>query len=237
MTPLSPMPPAPARVLVRLLLPAEIRDEMEGDLLEGYQQVAARFGSWRATLWYGAQLLSIRPFALRSSLKTKQARSGYRTHKVNTMSEISSGVFDSLGDLRYAFRGFLRSPLHAVMTVAILAVGIGAVTLMFSALNASVLRPLPYPHGEELMWVWKTSERVSRNSLSWDDYLDYRDGVEAFEEAGAIGVFYSRHLLTGGEGAERLRSQIVTASLFSTLGASPWAGSSHRRRRWRGGLR
>jgi putative ABC transport system permease protein len=224
MTPLSPMPPALARVLVRLLLPTEIRDEMEGDLLEGYQQVAARFGSWRATLWYGAQLLSIRPFALRSSLKAKHARSGYRTHKVNTMSDFSSSVFDSLGDLRYAFRGFLRSPLHAVMTVAILAVGIGAVTLMFSALNASVLRPLPYPDGEELMWVWKTSERVSRNSLSWDDYLDYRDGVEAFEEAGAIGVFYSRHLLTGGEGAERLRSQIVTASLFSTLGASPALG-------------
>ena len=49
---------------------------------------------------------------------------------------------DLVGDLRYALRSFRRSPLHALATVLILGVGIGAVTLMFSVLNASVLRPI-----------------------------------------------------------------------------------------------
>ena len=61
-----------------------------------------------------------------------------------------------MGDLRFALRAFRRSPLHAVTTVLILGVGIGAVTLMFSVLNASVLRPLPYPEPDRLVWLWKS---------------------------------------------------------------------------------
>jgi putative ABC transport system permease protein len=219
-----PAPPRLARALARILIPDEIRDEMEGDLLEGYRSLVSEAGPGRANRWYWTQLLSIRPFALRTSLKKKYASSGYQTPKVDTMSGLSSRFFDSFGDLRYAFRSFLRSPLHAVMTVAILAIGIGSVTLMFSALNASVLRPLPYPDSEELVWVWKASDRVPQNSLSWDDYLDYREGVGAFEELGAFGIFSSRFLVTGSEGAERLTGQMVTAALFSTLGVEPALG-------------
>ena len=45
-------------------------------------------------------------------------------------------MFDFIGDIRYALRSFRRSPLHAFLTVLILGVGIGAVTLMFSTMNA-----------------------------------------------------------------------------------------------------
>jgi len=222
-------PPAPSRLaksLLRILLPAEIRDEIEGDLLEGYREMAVRDGRWRATAWYWGQVVSIRPWALRAAFRIKKRASGHQTSKVNAMSGFSAGLFGSVGDLRYAFRSFLRSPLHAVMTVAILAVGIGAVTLMFSALNASVLRPLPYPDGDELVWVWKGSDRAPQNSLSYDDYVDYRAGVPAFEDLAAFYVFRPFVLVTGLEDAERVRSSRVSPNFFRTLGVAPTLGRS-----------
>lgn len=131
---------------------------------------------------------------------------------------------DLLNDLKYAIRAFRRSPLHSLATILILAVGIGAVTLMFSALNASVLRPLPYPDPDRLVWGWKASERVSQNSLSYDDYLDYREGVDAFEDLGAFFVFNPQVLVTGTEEAERITSSLVTSNFFSVLGISPAIG-------------
>lgn len=224
MTSAPPNPPRMARALAHLLCPPDLRDEMEGDLLEGYREMVAQAGRRKASGWYWGQVLFMRPLALRASLRQKTARPDFQTSRVNRMSGKSFGFFDGTGDLRYAFRSFLRSPLHALMTVVILAVGIGAVTLMFSALNASVLRPLPYPDSEELVWVWKASDRVPQNSLSWDDYLDYREGVNAFEELGAYGVFSPRLLVSGSEGAERIRGQMFTAALFRTLGVEPVMG-------------
>jgi putative ABC transport system permease protein len=131
---------------------------------------------------------------------------------------------DLLGDIRYAFRAFRRSPLHASLTVLILGVGIGAVTLMFSAINASVLRPLPFPEPDRLVWGWKASETVSQNSLSYDDFRDYEEGVSAFSAIGAFYVFNPQLLITGTAEAERVRSTLVTPDFFNTLGVSPALG-------------
>lgn len=133
---------------------------------------------------------------------------------------------DLLGDLRYALRAFRRSPLHAVLTALILGVGIGAVTLMFSAINASVLRPLPFPEPDRLVWGWKASETVPQNSLSYDDFRDYKEGLSAFEEMGAFLVFNPQLLVTGADEAERVRSTLVTPNFFNTLGVPPALGRS-----------
>ncbi|MGW8267287.1 MAG: ABC transporter permease [Longimicrobiales bacterium] len=131
-----------------------------------------------------------------------------------------------LHDLRYALRGFRRSPLHALATILILGVGIGAVTLMFSAMNASVLRPLPYPDPDRLVWGWKAREGIPQNSLSFDDYRDYRGGVEGFDDLAAFYVFNPQVLVTGTEEAERITSSRVTANFFSVLGIPPTMGRS-----------
>ncbi len=133
---------------------------------------------------------------------------------------------DLLGDLRYALRAFRRSPLHAVLTVLILGVGIGAVTLMFSAINASVLRPLPFPEPDRLVWGWKASDVVPQNSLSYDDFRDYEEGLTVFEEMGAFYVFNPQLLVTGTEEAERVRSTLVTPNFFNTLAVPPALGRS-----------
>ncbi len=131
---------------------------------------------------------------------------------------------DVLGDVRYALRAFRRSPLHTLLTILILGVGIGAVTMMFSTMNTTVLRPLPYPEPDRLVWGWKASDQVQRNSLSWDDYRDYREGVSAFEEIAAFYVFRPQILVTGVEESERVRGSLVTPNFFRTLGVLPALG-------------
>jgi putative ABC transport system permease protein len=135
-------------------------------------------------------------------------------------------MVDLFGDVRCAVRSFSRSPLQGLLTVLILGVGIGAVTLMFSTMNASVLRPLPYPDPDDLVWAWKASDRISQNSLSYDDFRDYAEGMSAFEAVGAFYVFRPQVLVTGTEEAERIRSTFVTPGFFRTLGVPPSMGRS-----------
>ena len=135
---------------------------------------------------------------------------------------------DLLGDLRYALRTLRRSPLHSVLTILILGVGIGAVTLMFSAINASVLRPLPYPEPDQLVWLWKASDRVPQNSVSYDDLRDYRAGVDAFQELGATQLFNPRPLLSAAGESERIQGNRVTPNLFAVLGVAPIHGRAFR---------
>ncbi len=135
---------------------------------------------------------------------------------------------DLIGDLRFALRSFRRSPLHALATVLILGVGIGAVTLMFSVLNASVLRPLPFPHPDRLVWLWKASDQVRQNSVSYDDFEDYRASLDAMEDVAAYQLFYPRLLLSGTEEATRVLGNQVTPNLFSVLGVAPTLGRGFR---------
>src|SRR5690349_1863600 len=58
-----------------------------------------------------------------------------------------------LQDLRYAVRQLARTPVFSLAAAGTLAIGIGATTAIFSTVNATLLRPLPYPHAEELMAV------------------------------------------------------------------------------------
>ncbi len=224
MTPGHGGPPWLARRILGALLPSEVREEMEGDLLEGFREKALREGPWRAGAWYWGQVLAARPWALRAELNRKRASSGHQPSKASSMNRNRFGFSGGARELKYAFRSFLRSPLHAVMTVAVLAMGIGAVTLMFSALNASVLRPLPYPEPDELVWMWKSSDRAATNSLSYDDFVDYRDGIDAFEDVAAYVLFRSHVLVSGREEAERISARLITPGFFRTLGASPTLG-------------
>ncbi len=137
-------------------------------------------------------------------------------------------MIDLVKEVRFALRSLRRSPLHTITTVLILGVGIGAVTLMFSVLNASVLRPLPFPEPDRLVWLWKSSDEVRQNSLSYDDFLDYRASLDALEDLAAYQVFYPRLLLSGAEEGTRVLGNQVTPNLFSVLGVVPVMGRGFR---------
>jgi predicted permease len=95
-----------------------------------------------------------------------------------------------LRDLKLAIRQLIKSPGFALTAIVTLALGIGANAVVFSVLNALVLRPVNVPHGEELY----TIQRMQFPSQSYPDYIDLRDknrsfaSVVAYEIIGPVGV-------------------------------------------------
>jgi putative ABC transport system permease protein len=127
-------------------------------------------------------------------------------------------------DIHFACRQLVRNAGFTLTSVLVLAIGIGAVTVMFSTLNSVVLRPLPYEDPDELVWMWGSSETRPRNSVSAINYWDYRDELEAFESMAAILVFSPGVPLTGDDEAERVLSTRVSHNFFTVLGTSPQIG-------------
>ena len=78
-----------------------------------------------------------------------------------------------LKDLRFAFRGLLKRPGFTLIALVALALGIGANTAIFSLVNAVMLRPLPFPEPERLVWVYANIRNgVNRASVAPVDFLD-----------------------------------------------------------------
>ena len=115
-------------------------------------------------------------------------------------------------------RGVLRRPAFAATVVLVMAIGIAAVSTMFSTLNSVVLRPLPFDHPDQLIWIYSSSEPSPRNSTSALDYFDYRERFKAFESVAAELIFRPTTYLSGDGEPEPLRYTDVSSNYFATLG-------------------
>lgn len=127
-------------------------------------------------------------------------------------------------DVRYGFRGLLKRPGFTVIALVALALGIGANTAIFSLVNAVVLRPLPYPEPDRLVWVWGSFSGGNRASVSPPDYLDYRSQNKSFEQLAATVSVTASATLTGSGEPERLNASVVTGNYFQALGVTPLLG-------------
>lgn len=127
-----------------------------------------------------------------------------------------------LQDLRYALRALGRSPGFTSAAVLALALGIGASTAIFSLVEATLLRPLPYRDPDHLVWLW--SSRVDRDKapLSIPDYLDFRGGTRTLESSAAFATWGAN--LTGAGDPERIQGTRIEAGAFSLLGATAAIG-------------
>jgi putative ABC transport system permease protein len=125
-------------------------------------------------------------------------------------------------DLRYAVRMLRKKPSFSVITVLTLALGIGANTAIFSVVNSVLLRPLPYPESERLVFLSERTQQAERTFIAWPNYLDWRAQNRVFEH---IGV-YNRdsYNLTGDGEPERLLAGQVSADLFAVLGVGAALG-------------
>jgi putative ABC transport system permease protein len=124
-------------------------------------------------------------------------------------------------DLRFALRQLLKQPGFAFVAVLVLALGIGANTAIFSVVNAVLLRPLPYPHPEQLILL---RERLlgpsgfESGSVSYMNYLDWRAAQRNFTDLALIrteGVSLSSP--NGGAAPEAIRAGRMTANYLSIL--------------------
>ncbi len=127
-------------------------------------------------------------------------------------------------DIRFAGRSMLRRPGFSFVSVLVLAIGIGAVTVMFSTLNGVLLRPLPFHDPDRLVWCWSTNESGRDNSVGAMDYFDYRERNDVFSSLAAHLVFTPARIVTGEGSPERITTTIVSADFFETLGIHPLHG-------------
>jgi predicted permease len=127
-------------------------------------------------------------------------------------------------DIRYALRSLRKQPIFALVAVATLTLGIGANTAIFSLLYQYLLRPLPYPEAERLVFIWNTYPLMGlpQASVSIPDYIDRTTQASAIEDAT---LFTNRGLSLAAEGEPiQVRGLAVTPSFFSTLRRQPFLG-------------
>jgi predicted permease len=127
-------------------------------------------------------------------------------------------------DFRYALRQLLRQPGFTILAVVALALGIGANTVLFSAINTLFLRPLSYPQPEQLVRLWGSfPERgLDRANVSWPRYTAWRDQQQSFTDFSAQS--FTGFTLTGRGDPENLNGVRVTENFFRTLGVQPLLG-------------
>ena len=131
-------------------------------------------------------------------------------------------------DVRYAMRLLRRQPGVTIVTMLTLALGIGANTAIFSAVDAVLLRPLPYPDSHQLVKVWEKRQRegVLNNVVAPADFLDWSKMSGAFEAMAAYTPITAD--LTGSGEPVRLFAGGVSTPFFDILRVTPVLGRSFR---------
>ena len=129
-----------------------------------------------------------------------------------------------LQDIRYALRMLRKEPGFSAVAVITLGLGIGANTAIFSAVNAAMLRPLPYQDPGRLVWITETWHKQGDNALVPNpDYTNWSTQARSFEEVAAYDGGSQANLTGAGE-PERIPVVNVTANFFHLLGIAPIHG-------------
>ncbi len=132
-------------------------------------------------------------------------------------------------NLRYALRVLAKQPLFTAIVILTFALGIGANTAVFSVLNAVLLRPLPFHAPQNLVALGEFDMREKADpgteiqSISYLDYVDWRDQTKVFEHV-AVYTNQSVGTLTDGSQATHVQGESVSADLFPLLGVQPVLG-------------
>ncbi len=141
----------------------------------------------------------------------------------------ASGIDALRGDVRFAFRVIRRSPALSVAAILTIGIAIGANTAIFSAVNAVIIQPLPFPAANRLYMLWESNpERGWRlaqvapaNMLDWSEQVAAFSGVAGYSE-------FDHGTLTGEGEPVILQGNAVTGNFFSVLGVRPLLGRGFR---------
>jgi putative ABC transport system permease protein len=130
-------------------------------------------------------------------------------------------------DLRYGARMSLKNPGFTLIAVITLSLGIGANTAIFSVVNTVLLKPLPYPHPEQLVMVYGEFPVFKTNQmrLSLPEYTDFQQQTRSFAASGVFDSSGSANLASheGGE-PERVERAMLTPEMFAVLQVAPLLG-------------
>jgi putative ABC transport system permease protein len=192
---------------------AEVDEEIQGHLQMRIDELHAR----------GLSIEDARRDALRRFGNIESTRRYCREqdeHKESAMQRALT--LQDLGqDITLSLRSLARAPILTLTILLTVGLGIGATTVIFAAIEAAFLRPLPYARPDTLVWIY-TDTPPFQFRFSAVDYLALDAQQTQFE---SVGAFTDRAMtFTDGAGAEVLKGRAVSWSYFRTLGIAPVLG-------------
>jgi putative ABC transport system permease protein len=148
---------------------------------------------------------------------------GNASHFTEQSQEIVAFRFETvIQDFRYALRQLRRNPGFVAVAVLILALGIGASTAIFSAVNPILLESLPYPDARRVVMIWEARRDGSPLDVTFGTFCGIAQRSRSFD---AIAVMKPwQPTMIGAGQPERFEGQRVSASYFPALGIRPVLG-------------
>jgi predicted permease len=219
-----PAPRVIGRLLATVLGSDPIARSVLGDLAEEFED-RARLDRGAAARWYWREALGI---LLRARSIVRRRHPAPRVGRNPATPPGDTLMQQFLHDLREAVRTLGKQPRFLVITSLTLALGIAAVTALFSVVNGVLLKALPYPHADRLVNVWSTAPGFGYDQfgLSPDLLLFYRKHNTVFED---MALVQGRRVNLTERGApEVVDASVTTSSYFSTLGVSFALGRAYR---------
>src|SRR5438874_791228 len=128
-------------------------------------------------------------------------------------------------DVRFGLRMLLKTPVFTVLAVATLGLSIGANTAIFSLVNGVLLRPLPFPDPDRIIYIEgkNPAAGISQSNISFLDFTDWSQQTDLFASTAAYWTGEA-HLGADGAEPERVPRAGVTTGFFSVLGVQPLLG-------------
>lgn len=188
-----------ARWVLERSLPSDEAAAVLGDLLEEAHHTGAR----RRVL-LDACAIAIRRAPRRTSLHHHDSH----VRKHTPMETLAM-------DFRFAARSLAKRPSFTAVVLTTLALGIGAATAIFSIVEAILLRPLPFPGPERLVYA-NELDGGDRITFAWPNYVDWRDRSTSFERVACHSA--TSFTVIGDGRAQRLNGRLVCAPFFDVLG-------------------
>ena len=132
-------------------------------------------------------------------------------------------------DLKHALRQLAKSPGFTIIAVLTLALGIGACTAIFSIINSTLLRPLPYPDSGRLVQIWSKSLQGGRfSAVTGPQFKQWREHATAFSGVAAVYDRLAFNLINDGR-AEQIKGAEVSANYLDVLRLQPLHGRSFKK--------
>jgi putative ABC transport system permease protein len=186
------------------LYPARFRRRMGDDLLATFDRQWNESANWRL----GARTVA--------NLAANAAIERFGSKGERRMATL-------IQDLRFAARMLRRSPGFTAVVIAVLALGIGANSAIFSLLDTVLFKPLPFGQPDRLVMLWERAPTVPHHRITPLNFVDWTQQNATFDAMAAISG--GGRTFIGANGlAEEVPGQAVTARLFDVLGVKPLLG-------------
>jgi putative ABC transport system permease protein len=206
-----------ARWLERRRVERELADEMSAHLEERIEQLMDEGLSQKE-----ARIRARRQFG-NLTLQKEKSREAWGWNGIEQLTQ----------DVRFGCRVLAKTPAFTLTAIAVLALGIGMNTAMFSAVKAVLLSALPYPEPDRLVEVWQTNKVGRLMNVSWLDFKDWRDQNRSMEQ---LATYYGDQVsLSGDFTPRRIRIGVASTGFFESIGVQAGIGRTFSREEQRPG--